>query len=213
MLWAFVDESGWHPTGGGLAKLTVGGCITDFEAWECLSTDWAAAIQTWGLEQFHMADFQRKDPPHADYATWTDVQRRDRLNMLLNIIGASHAHCWGFTNLHREGDTTETMYERCAHDMLLELGLVNDELGIVFASHPEYGRHNELLSKLVKHGMAKNIHSCTVANPQFVCPLQAADIVVYEIRCIERGISLPDRYPLKRLLELGCKFRLVSSAN
>jgi hypothetical protein len=212
MLWVFLDESGEHALqaeGGGLKKLTVGGCIASFEAWESLSVDWSDAIAKMGIPMFHMADFEARRKPFED---WTDIQRKARLNTFLGIIGASIRDCWGFTNLARPGDTTESIYQRWAHDVLFELGIYDEQFAIVFAFHPEYGRHNWLLNFLVKQGLGTAIRSCTIAHPLDTCPLQAADLVAYEIRCRERLDFRPKRYPFRKLEELGCVFRLSGAA-
>ena len=211
-LWAYFDESGWHAPrdeGGRLRKLTVGGCISTFESWECFSLEWADAIAKMDLPYFHMADFEaRKRPP---YNTWTDDQRKNRLNALLNILGSKERHCYGFTNLARPNDTTSSIYERCAHDLLIELSMYDEQFAVIFAHHPEYGRHTQLLDLLIKYGMGKTIRSCTIMLPADTCPLQAADIVAYEISREERELLIPTRYPLKRLQELGCTFRLSAA--
>ncbi len=211
MLWAFFDESGWHAKsaqGGGLKKLTVGGCIATFESWEGLSLEWSAALATMNLPCFHMTDFEARKPP---YDIWTDQQRKDRLNILLGILGGKDRHCYGFTNYARPGDTTSSIYERCAHDLLLELGLFDEEFAVVFAHHPEYGRHDQLFGLLREHGMGKAIKSLSIAMPADTCPLQAADIIAYEIRCEERDELIPMRYPLRKIQELGATFRFVSA--
>ncbi|MGA7789971.1 MAG: hypothetical protein WCA56_17615 [Xanthobacteraceae bacterium] len=208
-LWAYFDESGWHPGGGALAKLTVGGCISSFEEWDRLEGYWADAIAEMGIDCFHMTDFEARVPP---YDKWTEAERKKRLNTLLNIIGQIKPACWGFTNYARPGESSRSIYERCAHDVLLELGLYDEQFAIVFAHHPEYGEHNELVGLLQKHGMGKAIKSLAIAKPIDACALQAADVIAYEFRCLEREELRPMRYPLKRLHELGCPFRSSSEA-
>jgi hypothetical protein len=210
-LWAFFDESGWHPTGGKLAKLTVGGCIASCEAWESLTMDWSAALAEMGIDMFHMTDFEKRNPPQPPFENWTDQQRKDRLNRLLEIIGMVKPVCCGFTNLARPGDDTESIYKRCAHDVLLKLGQYEDEFAIVFAHHPEFADYSSLHKMLMQYGHSKRIKSCTIGYPIDMCPLQAADIVAYEIRCEEREEVRQQRYPLRRLAELGCTFMVSAS--
>src|SRR5262249_378743 len=112
--------------------------------------------------------------------------------------------CYGFTNLARPGDTTESIYERCARDVLLQLGMYKDEYAIVFAHHPEFATYCPLHQMLMRYGYGKLIKSITIGYPIDMCPLQAADIVAYEIRCEERQEMRPRRYPLERLHQLGC---------
>jgi hypothetical protein len=210
MLWGFFDESGWHAPrdkGGGLLKLTVGGCLASFDSWECLSMAWASALEAIGIRCFHMKDFEARKSP---YAGWGRKQREDRLNRLLEIIGAKDRHCYSFTNYWREDDKTSSIYERCAHDMLVELSMYDETFSLVFAHHPEFGRHSQLLDVLKKHGFGTTISSLSVATPTNTCPLQVADLIAYETSREERQTHRP-RYPLERLQQLGCTFRLGSA--
>jgi hypothetical protein len=207
-LWAMFDESGWHPTKGPLAKLTVAGCIASFDDWEALSLDWSDAIAKMGISCFHMTDFEARRYP---YDGWTNAQRKDRLNSLLNIIGGIGPHCCGFTNSAKPGETTASIYERCAQDVLLGLDRYDDEFAIVFAHHPEFAAYSPLHQLLMKYGYGKRIKSVSIGYPVDMCPLQAADIVAFEIRCLEREEDRPERYPLKRLQQLGCSFRISAS--
>jgi hypothetical protein len=217
MFWAYFDESGLHApqvNGGGLRKLTVAGCIADEEAWNQLSVDWSAALSMWGLPVFHMVDFENRVAP---YNKWTPAERKERLNILLEIIGRTKAHCCGFTNIVRSDDNTAKVYERCVYDTFLELSMNWDEkFSIVFAHHPEYGKQEHLYTEMLAHGLRDQAMSCTIGHPINVVPLQAADIVAYEI-CKdermgdEREKLTPRRYPLERLFALGCPFRLSSA--
>ena len=156
--------------------------------------------------RFLMKAAARRPP----YDKWTATQRRDRLNILSGILGAKDRNCYGFTNYMRATDTTSSIYERCAHDIFLELSMTGEEIAIVFAHHPEFARHTELLGRMLKYGVGKSIRSVSVGQPVDTCPLQAADIVAYEIRCEEREELIPMRYPLRRIQQLGATFRLVS---
>jgi hypothetical protein len=208
MLWAYFDESGWHAPNGSLRKLTLGGCIASFESWERLSQRWSSALKMMNLPCFHMAHFEARKSPYSD---WTDDERKSRLNTFLEILGEPERYCFGFTNLARPDDTTSSIYKRCAHDLLLELAMFDDEFAVVFARHPEFARQNELLGLLQEYGMGEKIRSCTVAKPIDLCPLQAADVIAYEVSRFEREVLIPRRYPLRRIQELGATFRFVSA--
>jgi len=85
-----------------------------------------------------MVDFENRVAP---YNKWTPAERKERLNILLEIIGRTKAHCCGFTNIVRSDDNTAKVYERCVYDTFLELSMNWDEkFSIVFAHHPEYGK-------------------------------------------------------------------------
>jgi hypothetical protein len=194
--------------GGRLKKLTVAGCIASFESWECLSLYWSSALTAMKLPYFHMADFEARRPPYND---WTEDERKNRLDTLLTIIGGPDRHCYSFTNIARPDDTTSSIYKRCANDVLLELSLLGEEFAVVFAHHPEFGRHTELLDLMLKYGIGGTIRSCSVALPTDTCPLQAADLVAYEMNKEERDILIPRRYPLLRLHRLRSTFRFGSA--
>jgi hypothetical protein len=213
MLWAFFDESGWHPTGGELVKLTVGGCIASFENWQALSLDWSDAIKRMDIDMFHMTDFEKTKPPIHPFDTWTAQQRKDRLNTLLGIIGTAKPFCCGFTNWTRPGESTASVYKRCTMDILLELGRYEDDFAIIFAHHPEFAAYSPLHEMLMEYGYAKGIKTCTIGYPIDLCPLQAADIVAYEIRCQEREDGRPMRYPMRRLQEMCGPFRISASVD
>jgi hypothetical protein len=210
-LWAFFDESGWHAPrdeGGRLRKLTVGGCLASFESWEAFSLEWSSALAAMGLSHFHMADFEARQPP---YDTWAGDQRKYRLNVLLGILGGKDRYAYSYTNYMRTTDNTSSIYERCAHDLLVDLSMYDEEFAIVFAHHPEFGRHTQLLDFLLNQGLGKTIKSLSIALPADTCPLQAADIVAYESSREERDIVIPRRYPLWRLHQLGMVFRFCSA--
>jgi len=213
MLWAYLDESGLHASrqeGGGLRKFTIGGCIAERHRWDRLTVDWAAAMDLWGIPMFHMAAFEARAKP---FDKWTNQERKDRLNQLLEMIGETEAHCYGFTNIIRPDDDTSKIYERCAHDAFLELSMNEDEFSIVFAHHPEYGEQQKLYDKIISHGMRKQVVSCSVEKPMNVEPLQAADLIAYELCRDERDGMIPRRYPINRLFELGCTFRCAASVD
>jgi hypothetical protein len=209
MLWCFFDESGEFAKGAhgkrSLARLTIGGCVATYESWEIFSMKWAQILASIGLPMFHMADFESRIP--SPYADWTDLERRDRLNMFLATIAEHAKDCFGFTNSVRPGDTVSSIYKRCAEDVIMFLNGLDDDIAIVFAHHPEYGAQKKLTDLIVRHTMAAKVRSCTIARPIDNCPLQAADIVAYETAREQRMETRKRRYPIKRLEELGCRFR------
>jgi hypothetical protein len=115
--------------------------------------------------------------------------------------------------LARQGDDTASIYKRCVCDVLLKLGEYDDEIAIVFAHHPEFAAYSPLHQMLMQYGHSTRIKSCTIGYPVDMCQLQAADIVAYEMRCEEREEVRRQRYPLKRLEELGCHFMISASVD
>ena len=165
-LWAFFDESGEHHSseaGGGLKRLTIGGCIASFETWESLSLEWASALEAMGLEMFHMKESKKG------------------LGTFLDIMGAAKLHCWGSTNTVREGEPDRSVYKRCATDLLAEFSMLNESVEVVFARYQGFKAFTALHEAL-EDGYGKGIRRITTDLPIDMCPLQAADIVAYEMR-------------------------------
>ena len=113
---------------------------------------WSSALTAMQLPSFHMAAFEARQTPYND---WTEDERKNRLDTLLTIIGGPERHCYSFTNIARRDDTTSSIYERCAHDVLLELSLFGEEFAVVFADHPEFGRHTKLLDQMLEYGIGE----------------------------------------------------------
>ena len=79
---AYFDESGTHR---GSKAVSVAGFVADADAWVEFSAQWQIALNDYSLSHhgFHMTDFANCVKP---YNTWTEKQRRERLARLLNII-------------------------------------------------------------------------------------------------------------------------------
>ena len=214
MMRGFFDESGEHASkaeGGHLLRLSVGGCLAPDDKWEALSADWGHALRKMGIPMFHMAAFESRSHP---FRNWDNSQRKSQLNLLLDLIGECKPYCFGFTNEVKRGEKFDAVYERCASDVMAFLcnGTVEDDVDLIFAHQPEYGRQSplfELIDAYVSNSRVKSVH---VAHPTDTYPLQVADIVAYEVSRMQRYQQRPERYPLKRLCNLGCLFRFSAEA-
>jgi hypothetical protein len=80
ILSAFCDESGTHPNSKVVA---VGGFLAEADKWDDFAKEWAPLVATWDLPYFHMTSFANQT---GAYATWTEHTRRQRLNLLLDVI-------------------------------------------------------------------------------------------------------------------------------
>ena len=77
---AYLDESGTHASSEIVA---VGGFVANASNWDGLSVDWQATLDDYGLDYFHMVDFESRQGP---YTSWTRACREDCLNRLLDTI-------------------------------------------------------------------------------------------------------------------------------
>jgi hypothetical protein len=214
MIWGFWDESGEHDkTSGHLVRLTIGGAFASSEAWESFSMGWAALLQWAGIAAFHMTDFEAHQPP---YDEWSECKGRRFLNTALETMAAHIDEFHGFTNrVTAAGDSLRETYEAGMMDTILHAargGAYGGEpIALVFAKHPEF-RPTSVRSRYeqIKQYYDK-VCILEFSDPAFSCPLQAADIIAYEVRSLQREDGSPtNRYPLRRLKELGALLRFSS---
>ena len=81
----YLDESGVHD---GSPYVVVSGFMSSQAQWLEFEGKWRKLLDRWGLDFFHMSDFEGYYGP---YSEWTAEQHRDRLNQLLDTI-AAHVH-------------------------------------------------------------------------------------------------------------------------
>ena len=104
-------------------------------------------------------------------------------------------------------------YENCIVDTIMHLAnessyRLNDKISMIFARHRDFS-----LSRIEKYFGFMNYGDARLGTvgtdtPENLCQLQAADIIGYEVSRMERDDGTAERYPLRRLKELGCKFRI-----
>jgi hypothetical protein len=79
-LHAYFDESGTHDSAQAIA---VAGYISTAEQWELFNDEWSSALSEWSLKFFHMTDFANRA---NEYSGWSDEDRRLRFARLARII-------------------------------------------------------------------------------------------------------------------------------
>jgi Protein of unknown function (DUF3800) len=209
MIWAYFDESGEHDgETGQLRNLTIAGGVASCNSWAKLSLEWNNALVAEGLESFHMKDFEAYQPPF-DWYLDADRQERDHyrhrkfLNHLLDIIIAHIPSAVAF-NRHpvKSSRILRDTYAECFEDCLGQIVKWvspehNSPIHLVFAHHDEHkAARKEAVAEFINFG--ERISSCSVARPLQFLPLQAADLIAYELSRSQRE-NCPERYPLKRL--------------
>ena len=104
---------------------------------------------------------------------------------------------------------------RFAHDLLLKFGTMSmtssRSSSHIILSSVAISRVAQSDGR-TRYGKA-NSRSCSIAKPKDIPPLQAADIIAYEMAREERDVPIPHRHPLRRLRELRVKFRWGGAAN
>ena len=83
-LQGYFDDSGTHDES---ASTVVAGYLSTAEQWEIFDQEWRSAIEPWGVDQFHMAEFANRAPK---YQSLSETQRRFGFARLAKIIN-THA--------------------------------------------------------------------------------------------------------------------------
>ena len=204
MLWGMFDESYEHDRVTGHAtRVTMGGCVGSFEAWQCFTLDWAKALEMVGIEMFHMADFEANQ---GEFRGWGDDQpkRRRLLAHLLDILTEYvTVYIGAEARVETPGDPTREIYRKlvidCLKNAARDVGYRGEQkMAIVFARHRDFSVEKALAYKAVVDSFEPIFGPITVDDPLRMCPLQAADIVAYEMSRIQRP-GAPERYPFCRL--------------
>jgi hypothetical protein len=195
ILTGYFDESYSHPPQP--LVYTVGGYISEDWRWRRFESEWASALDSEGIDFFHMKDFAHRK---GVYAEWTEDKRRKFLRKLHHIIHSNTIK--DFTNSVVVEDYDEVIppsnvelrtsfgephvfavigclkdvHDWAIHSKLkdrihyvFEQGTVHDKnVGRLFARFDE---------EYKEHYRARG---CSFFDKRDLNPLQAADILVYE---------------------------------
>ncbi len=214
---AYFDESGTHEDSDHVA---VAGFIGFASAWVDFCARWQLALNDFGLSYFHMTDFANRVKP---YDTWLEETRRSRLSRLLNIIDANVIGSVGFSVPKKSFESICSpkakeicggAYGLAAIACFLDLGNIfaymppSDEVTYVFERGSKgaeqirkvFQSNRELSEQRKKYRLG----SLRFEDKRDYLPLQAADILAYEI--YKESQRMPgkkqSRYPLQIMAEL-----------
>ena len=220
MVWVYYDESGEYGPTGNLLNMSIGACVSPLDHWKPFGAAWKAALAAEGVAYFHMTDFEAWRPPF-DFKLpdgSRDKGKHNRLlNSLLDLMVGHAEHLAGFA----EGNLISQDASR-AHKLALEgcvlaavTHVVHDlwnyyqrPINLVFGKQNHFSYADVMkYIELYDWGEGRGrIGTVSVAEPQDVPELQAADILAYEMAKIQR--DRPTRYPFNRLLA-GAKARNI----
>lgn len=212
MVWAYYDESGEYRDGN-LLNMSIGCCAAPAESWVLFEQRWMSMLSHYGLTWFHMTDFEawkdkfdfRLPNGERDFA-----RHKALLNDVLNAIieVADGFYCFASTSASRGRKT--------AHRELMEdcvIGAVSHAVHDIWERYREpvklvFGKQNHFPGPGIDYyvnqydwgsgkGRIGGITTCYKAID--LAPLQAADVLAYEIARASRP-NRPQRYPFQRLV-------------
>lgn len=214
---AYLDESGTHKTS---SVVVVAGFISDASRWENFTQEWKEALDDYHLAYFHMTDFENK---RGQFKGWNGQERKNRLNRFLGIIKkyALYSMGWAVPRQPFDAILSEPAKAICVDAYgLAAIGCFRSFAQIAVDPRVdgwgEYvmesgARGSGALLKIFNIGSEdpewldnNRIKSLTFQDKRLFLPLQAADILAYELyKQLPRQLGMEGRqirYPLKQLV-------------
>ncbi len=203
MLLAYFDESGEHNRdSGNLSRLTVGGLLTTLENWQRISAEWNKVLETKSVTTFHMTDFEAYE---GEFHGWSKGRHERLVERLLTILIKEPITIIGVSMV---ADGTRKRFRRTYAKCVVQaingacmsgrLNYGQQPLSLVFAKTNDFS-YRRIAAWCDKISLAlPSLTSCTGTDPESCPPLQAADLVAYELARLERGQNRY-RYPFHRM--------------
>jgi len=210
----YFDESGTHDDS---EAAVVAGFVSNETKWKAFSQSWQKVLADSGLGYFRMSEFENR---RGQFAGWTENEKRTLLSKLLPII---HEHTFwsiGCIVLRQQFDelVSSEAKEICGDAYGFAALICWRNLGQLFQSEDAWmdcrmeagAKGSGSLELLVEEDLkfpswreAHRIHSLSFLDKREFPPLQAADILAYELYKQSSRIfgeeKRPVRYPLTNL--------------
>lgn len=204
MLTAYLDETG--RSRDDVQKFVgMAGFVAPALNWEFFEPAWRAALKSFDIDHFHMREFAHSK---GTFKGWEEKQRQDLFGKLLRVINESGAMPVGsilrldeFRNLLKASrEHLPDPYYIC---MVNCIGIISavvahtgaDKPALVFSEQAEFKSNALRLFDQVMRNFqfARRVLPPAFSDMREVVPLQAADIVAYEMQKeYERLLYRPD---------------------
>ena len=191
---AYFDESGTHE---GSEAVAVAGYLSTPELWEKFEVEWREALGDFGIEFFHMTDFAAR---RQQFAGWPEEKRRACLSRLVDITNrhviasagtvipvSDYQAVFSKKADHFVGGPYGVAAMVCFSEMakMFKLIGVHGQVAYVFESGAQgSGQVQKAFTWLEQDPGSKaqyRLLSLSFQNKRQFCPLQAADILAYEL--------------------------------
>lgn len=239
MLKAYFDESG-HSRDPKETVVAIGGCISTLERWTTFEDEWDELLHTFQVSWFHATELQNFK---GDFVGWTEYRRRQFLQSAMNIMDRAVVQYVGAVVPLSEYEALTVSqkaqcpdpYYLCFQDAVHSAGIEAEEYGpselieTIFSENVEMGGIIKPVDRSVKQdeGLAyrcyrackrelpirERLGPITFDSPRNLLPLQAADLVAYELLQVGRKMILPTkisldklRWPLQQIFRKGPMF-------
>jgi hypothetical protein len=210
-IWGYYDESGEYDHSGTLLNMTIGGVFAPLEQWRSFDVRWRATLASEGLDWFHMTEFEKWKPPfdfkHSDGSR--DKLKHERLlNALLDIMldhidgfygfGAVSMFDPGSPALNHANLMEDCVAAAIKNAVLDVYDFYKQPLWLVFGKQKHFGEKH-IRQYVETYDVPRGKIKClSMENPKDVRPLQAADVLAYEMARAQRS-GRNERYPFRKL--------------
>lgn len=223
----YFDESGTHDS----EAVVVAGFVSSETEWEAFTERWEQVLTEAGLEYFRMSEFESS---RGQFSGWTTPAKQDLLNMLLQIIRDHTFRSIGCVVMKQSFDSILSReakivcgdaYGLAALNCWRHLGLVLQKADVWMDCLMEDGAKGK--------GAIQDIFDAGSERPEWqedyrmrslsfeekrVAPLQAADILAYEL--YKQGLQQfglvkkrKMRYPLEQLEKIEHQWHYVQETH
>lgn len=218
MLIGYFDESYTHPPAPRV--YTLGGYISTDRKWKRFQREWGSVLDVAGIPFFHMAKYEARK---KEYEGWTNEKRIRILRTLHSII--KKRVMAGFAVSLMLSDYEEIMTDEIKayfgnpHQFVTIACMrhiakwhyeqnYKENISYVFESGSGYDADvMRLLTGVINDERQANVYrvnSCSIENKRKLLPLQAADILAYEVtkvhaREVDSDNTRPVRQSVKNL--------------
>jgi len=221
MLRAYMDESGQahYPE---TKVVSVCGAVSTLVRWEAFEAQWASTLTEYGIEWFHMREFAHSE---GQFKSWKGDEKRRRA-LLARLLEIMNNNIEGYMAgsmpvsvfndlLPEQREKLIDPYYPCFFSCLTGAAMVAEKYGpdemieTFYADLPKFKGHSkhfydECFSRDAPLGLARHLGPITLnVSPQKVLPLQAADIVAYEVNHLltdgAKGKGWVERWPLSQI--------------
>ena len=207
-----MDESGKYDDPNN-CTVSVCGVVSSLEKWTAFEKAWKNVLDHYKISWFHMREFAHFK---GEFSGWEDYKRREFINALVDVMHKDVIGCIAATmsKYHFDGLTAQQRlaigndpYYLCFLACIIRsaetvLHLASEEtVEVIFADNPNFkGKAGEFWQRVKgqdsPESIRKRLGNITLdAEPRDVLPLQAADLVAYEINHHLTEIYKEKRWP------------------
>ncbi len=202
MLIAYFDESGSKDT----PVLTMAGYLSDERRWRRFEREWFKSLKEYGAKYLHMREYTQS---RGEFDGWPEWKRKAFLKKLIWVIKSmvlfrvgAVVPCADYLETVGAEDPKDTRrspfwlcFLSCLSAVLAycKKHHINDEVALVFDENSESREHAlgfySAIKEMPEIENRGQLSSLSFADDKKITPLQAADLLAYELNKYHRGFK------------------------